>query len=205
MRDHQSTILSRCLALVTFALVATACAGPSTTIEQTWLSQPEARAEPLRNVVTLYDSDNVTMRHAAEDDLARELIRRGMQATPSYAILGAGDKLDDKTAINAKLRTLGYDGVVTMRVVDREQDFDYTAGGWGYPGYGWGGYYGGYYDGWGYTETIYRIEASAYSLKNNQLVWSALVRTSDPDDAEELIDDTTEVVAGQLARRGLSG
>ena len=46
---------------------------------------------------------------------------------------------------------------------------------------------------------------AAYSLTTNQLVWSALTKTVDPDSARKLLGDTSKVVASQLTKHGLAG
>ena len=58
--------------------------------------------------------------------------------------------------------------------------------------------------GYAYTETVSRVETSAYSLRTNKLVWSALTKTVG-DEAGELLEETSEVVASQLTKRGLAG
>lgn len=155
----------------------------------------------------MFRSQDVTMRHAGEDQLARELYARGVQATPSYTIFGDDAKnMNDLDAMKTRLRAMGYDGIVTMRVVDKEQNLESVPGSfdtyWGY----WGDPYWGYgYPGYVYTETTYRTEAAAYSLATGQLVWSGLMSTVDPDNAQELINKPSEIVAGELAGRGIAG
>lgn len=189
------------IATVLVALFA-ACAGPQTTIDQSWTS-PQAQSEPpLQKVVTIFVSDNVTMRHSGEDRLALELRARGVEATPGYQIFRNGAaKVGDLDSMKQQLRQLGYDGVVVMRVIDREQQIEAVPGTfdgyWGYwgPGY-WGGW--GYGDGYLYTETIYRLETAAYSLDDGQLLWSAVTSTVDPSNSRELLKETTSLVATRL-------
>lgn len=205
-RNPASAIL-----LVTVATLAVSFGGcgPSTTIEQAWrapITQYSQAAPPLQRVVTLFIADSQAMRRGGEDQLARELAARGVEAAPGYALV-SDQELEDLEAVKTKVRAMGFDGIVTMRIVDREQTVDWApgySGYWGYGGYGW---YGGYWGspGYAYPETIYRIETNAYSLKTNQLVWSALTRTDDPENARSLIKDTTKVIAGQLTERGLAG
>lgn len=197
---HQIRI-QELMTVVLVGVLGVACA-PSTTIDQEWVS-PTARTQPpLRRVVTVFISNDITMRHAAEDELARDLALYGMQATPGYAVLGDGPtSATDLEGLKAKLRGLGYDGVVVMRVLDREQDIEAVPATfdnyWGY----WGtGYWGTGWPGYVYTETIYRLEAAAYSLRTGQLVWSATTETVDPSSSRELINETTGLVAGQLSR-----
>jgi hypothetical protein len=184
-------------------LVLAACA-PTTTIEQAWTT-PTAQA-PMHNVVTLFVSNNQTMRHAGEDKLAMDLAQRGVRATPGYQVLG--DQFQGGAdAAKAQLQTMGYDGVVTMRIVDREKQIDYAPGTFdGYWGT-WGGYWGPYagYGSYAYTYDIYRLETAAYSLKTNQLLWSVLTKSVDPSSARKLLDSTSKIVAGDLTARGLAG
>lgn len=191
------------LAAIALAGLAFAACTPTTTLEQTW-TMPAARNEPpLQRVVTVFSSDNVTIRRAGEDQLARDLRKKGVDATPSYAVLASTEPAETD-ATRSKLRAMGFDGMVVMTIVDRYQQLEYSPASYDW-GWGWGWGYG--YSGYGaapYTETVVRIETRAYSLRTNQLVWSALTRT-EGDEAGQLIDDTSEVVAGALTRRGLAG
>lgn len=207
-------IIRTLLGLLAIGVVA---CGPSTTLEAGWTT-PSARATPpMTRVVTVFISDSMSIRRSAEEHLARELAKKGVAATPSYAVL-----TDDEThalanlgrdqtpigeATKQRLMSLGFDGIITMRIVDREKDLHY--GSYGYAGWGyWGSPYWGYWDypgNYAYTETTYRMETTAYSLRANQLVWAGLVRSVDPDTAHQLIDESSRVVAGQLAKRKLAG
>jgi hypothetical protein len=130
-----------------------------------------------------------------------------VEATPAYSIFGDAAQNTDLESIKDTLRNMGYDGVVTMRIVDREHNVQSVPGTfdlyWGY----WGPSYWGttYWPGYVYTETIYRVESAAYSLRTGQLVWSALTKTVDPTSPNELLHGTTNVIAGELTRRGLAG
>jgi hypothetical protein len=168
-----------------------------------WEVSP-ATQPPLRKVVTWFSGDSVTMRHAAEDRLATALITQGVSATPGYAVLG--DRPMDLDTVKANLRQQGYDGIVTMRIIDREYQIETTPstidgywGYWPYPAYGWG------YSGYTYTTTIYRVETAAYALTNDRLVWSAITKTVDPSNSGDLIGKTSKIVASRLTHSGLAG
>ena len=171
----------------------------STTLEQTWTSAAARQQALLQNVVTMFFSENETVRRAGEDQLARDLSKKGVRATPSYAIVqGEGLKdLDD--AMKSKLASLGYDGVVAVRVVEKYQELDYMPG--MYDSYWWG--YPGYYSSGGYyTETVVRVETKAYSLRTGEVLWLGLTRTV-ADDAGTVIGDTSKIVAEQLTHNGI--
>jgi hypothetical protein len=186
-------------------LTLAACAA-STTLEQTWTTPTVANQPPLQKVVTVFSSDNVTIRRSGEDQLARDLRAKGVDAMPSYAVLRESEK-PESDAVKSKLLAMGYDGIVTMRIVERYQELEYMPSSFGgYWGYGYPYFYyspGFYSPGYAYTETVVRVETNAYSLRTNQLVWSGLTKTRG-DEADKLIDDTSRVIARQLTRRGLA-
>lgn len=218
LHEFRNRNLLSLAAVVALAITAAACQ-PTTTLEQGWTT-PHANQPRMTKVVTVFSSDSVALRRSGEDKLARQLAARGVVATPGYAVMSdaeahvlvssIGKQNPAALApITSRLREMGYDGVVTMQIVDREQNLEYAPGtyygGWGYPGY-WGYWDSAYYwPGYAYTEMTYRLETNAYSLRNNQLVWAGLVKSIDPNNARELIDETSGVVAGELTKRGLAG
>jgi hypothetical protein len=188
------------LAVVGVLLTSGAC-GSNTKIDQAWTA-PQAQVRPLQKVVTVFISDDVTLRHNGEDQLTRDLTARGVAATPAYAILGDA-KIADVQAVKARLRARGFDGVVTMRVIDHDTQVESAPatfdGDWGY----WSG--AGPHYGDVYVATVYRLETAMYSLETGRLIWSARTRTVDPDTAGQLLRETTKVIASEVTQRGLAG
>ena len=175
------------------AMVAVVACGSSTSIEQSW-KQPGPHAE-LQRVVTVMLWRNEGVRRSAEDELAARLKQAGVDAVPSYAVLGTDDIKDPQVA-RERLLAQGFDGAIVMRFVSREQQVSYAPP--SYVGYWGGAYYpsGGYVD----VDTIVRLETAAYSLRDRQLVYSALSRTTDPDNVQALINSVTKKVAGALEK-----
>src|SRR5262245_52340256 len=110
-------------ALAGVALVI-GCAGPSTTIEQSWKA-PRAGFSAPRNLVVIYVSRDGTIRRTAEDEMVAKLVRNGVAATPSYAVL-SDDDLRDRNRMKSRLVAGGYDGVVAIRPVSTEPSLDYS-------------------------------------------------------------------------------
>lgn len=187
------------LRVAALAWLLVACGGPSTTIEQSWRT-PDARIRELRNVVTLYVSRDGTMRRSVEDAMAQKLARGGTRATPAYAVL-ADDELRDRQRAKAKLTAAGYDGVIAIRLVSKDQALEYVPGTFDHY---WGPAWSMAYDpGYLVSEIVVRVETSAYSLVDNQLAWSALSKTVDPDTPREAVDDVTTVAAAELQKQGI--
>jgi hypothetical protein len=187
--------LRRCvLATLAGAALATGCAGPSTTIEQSWKA-PRAGLHAPRNVLVVYVSRDGTIRRSAEDKMVSRLVRYGVLATPSYAVL-TDDELRDRARAKGKLTAAGYDGVIVIRPISTEpaplehhaslDDF-------------WDG--GATYDaGYGYSDVVVRVETNVYSLHGNELLWSVLSRTIEPQDVSDVVDDVTTLVSKELKR-----
>lgn len=195
MRYTRMRLGTPLLDAIVIGLLLTACAGSSTTIEQSWRA-PNAQLGGLQNVVTMAATPDGTLRRSAEDQMAAKLAAAGVRATPMYTVLSDAELKNHEQA-KAKLRAMGYDGVIGLRLVSRDQELEYVPGSFDY-------YWGMTYDpGYLYTETVVRIETSAYSLDNNQLVWSAISRTVDPDSIREGIDEVTALAATQLQKQGV--
>jgi hypothetical protein len=55
----------------------------------------------------------------AENEFVRQLKARGINAMPVYVVIGP-DKVVDKDTAKAKIKELGADGLLTLRVTDRQ-------------------------------------------------------------------------------------
>jgi len=186
------------LLLAAIACSVAACATTSTTIEESWRA---SATESPRNIAIVYMSQDGAIRRTAEDKMVAQLAARGVHAVPSYHVL-ADDQMSSEQRAEAKrkLAEAGFDGVITMRLVLRDQSqhgstFDDF---WGSP---WSTGYASY----GYNELVVRIETNLYSLADNRLLWSALSQTVDPSGAPMVIDETTAVVVNQMQREGVIG
>jgi hypothetical protein len=193
----------RLLALACTACIA-GCGGASTSFEQVWRG-PTADLGSVQRVVALYESHDGAMRRNVEDAMARKLVQRGMRAVPAYTVLDEA-QLEDTQHVRATLAAKGFDGVVEIRLISTEN----------YPGETFGGAWHGSYDGYGYWGTswpyaydnyvfdspVVRVETNLYSLRDDQLVWSARSKTVDADNTGEVIDEVTTLVASTLEHRG---
>ena len=185
--------------LVVIAICATGCAASNTSIEQSW-TPPSGAPADLHKVVTVMVSKDTTVRRTAEDDMAHRLHAAGVEAVPAYQVLSDQDYAD-REAAKAKLKALGFDGVVAMRIVSRSEQLQYVPTYFsGYWGAAWPATYAtGYLE----SETVVRVETTAYSLRNDKLVYSALSRTIDPNTVNSLLTNVTATVAKALEQQGV--
>ncbi len=195
----------RLLALACTACFAS-CGGASTSFEEVWLG-PGANLGSVQRIVTLYESHDGAMRRNVEDAMARKLTQRGLRAVPAYTVLDETE-LDDTQHMRATLAAKGFDGVVEIRLISTEYYLDEIFGGYWhgpYHGYGyWGTSWPYAYDNYVFDWPVVRVETNLYSLRDNELVWSARSKTIDADDTAEVIDEVTTLVASTLDQRGTS-
>ncbi len=201
--------LSRAIIAVLLCAATFACS--STEFVSTWRSPT---AQPLRlagtKVVAVFMSKKEGVRRHAEDAMAREITKRGAQGVPSYTVIDERLIRDEKFARSAFER-LGFAGSVVMRVVGNQTQVTYTPSYWtAYPYYGhfWGGYWGW---GWGSvyapgyleTEKVVSVETLIYSLRQDQLVWAGVSRTTDPSNLDSFIEELAGAITDQMKSDGL--
>lgn len=180
----------------------------SSRIVKTW-KDPDTQVslEKLNKVLVaalLRDEPN---RRAAEDKMASLL---NGKAVTSYSYFTGDVKSMKEEDIRDKLKQDGFDGAVTMRLVDVDKDVSYTPGTIStYPVY----YrtFGGYYlRGWNYYSTperyqttkTYSVETNVYSLKQDKLVWSGLTESTNPGGVDKLSSDISNTVYKRMVKEG---
>ena len=180
-------------------VVLAAVAGCSTaSIEARWRA-PNAPA--LTNVVTLSPAPDGVRRRSIEDRLAHQLQQQGVRAVPGYSVLTDQER-GNRDVMIAKLQADGFDGIVTMRLVDAHQRLAYYPAFDMYWGYAWGPYWGG---GAVVPETVLRIEVNAYALPTKQLVWSALSQSVDPNSSAQAVRDVSKLVSTRMSHDHVIG
>jgi hypothetical protein len=191
--------LARNLVIGAVSVLAMVACTSNTSIEQSWTA-PSAHSAQLKKVAVVFISPDTVLRHTTEDAMAQQLAKTGTQAVPAYTLLG-DQELQDHAAARAKLQAAGFDGVISMRMVSKQQQLEATAPSFdAYWGLAWPAVYS---PGYLQTETIVRVESNAYSLASGKLLWSALSKTIDPNNTDELIANVTKVFAHDLEKKGV--
>jgi len=206
-RTPMNSIVFRILPLIALAgcLAVTGCS--STKFTSTW-KMPGARLthiQPGARVGVMIIHPEKSVERAAEDALAAELERRGLEPVRAYAVLGETDARDESAAQAAFAQT-GAEAMVVMRGMGERTEVNYRPPSYysvpSYSGF-WGGYYG---YGWqtvydpGYLSTyqVVTVETLVYDLKSNQLVWGGQSRTTDPNKLgifiREIVDEAVRAM-----------
>ncbi len=193
--------------LAVAAMSILASCGTPTSFNSTW-RDPEAQPLAFKKILVVAFVNDEGQRRSAEDRIVANIKRA--EAVPSYRILSLKE-LKDNDASRAKVDQLGIDGVVTFRVLGKDEKLEYVPGTsyygpsyyqpfWGY--YGYAGpmmYDPGYYT----TTQIIRAETAIFDYRNEKLIWTGHSETTDPMSLADLIDSVSGAVAKELAAEGL--
>jgi hypothetical protein len=190
------------LTVLVTALAMAACAS-SGRLLQSW-KDPSLEKLDFDRVVAIALVEDGPTRRLAESEMARIV---GANAVPGSQVIPE-EELRDIDKVKARVKDAGFDGAITMRLVDveteirDEQDPLPTA----------------YYTFWGYygfvtiaergpaalaLDSKLQIEVNIYSLESEKLLWSGTTETMQPRLLETLVKDVADLVSKRLKREGL--
>jgi hypothetical protein len=190
----------RCLLAAALAALAAACV--STRLTSVW-EDPAFKDATFDKVLVVFQNTDPALRRIVEDEMARDV----PNATPAYPVLTDSD-LRDVERVKARVRSLGFDSAVVMRVVGVEHQRSYVPpqayavptyyrGFWGYWGYGWTTVYE---PGYLRHDRIVRIATNVYSVPLDKLVWASESETFNPASLRGTVAEVVRVNAHAAAR-----
>jgi hypothetical protein len=196
MRLARRSLLVAALA----ALVVAGCA--STRLTSTW-QDPALKDATFHKVLVVFQNADAGLRRIVEDEMARDI----PDSTPAYNVLSDAE-LRDVDRVKARVRELGFDSSVVMRVVGVERQQTYVPpevyavpapyrGFWGYWGYGWTTVYE---PGYLRHDRIVRIATNVYSVKLDKLVWASESETFNPASLRGAVAEVVHVNAQAAAK-----
>ncbi|MDX2057213.1 MAG: hypothetical protein SFV24_05375 [Gemmatimonadales bacterium] len=171
-----------CLAALGVLFIA-GC-GSATRLTSVWID-PGFKTNSLHKLMIIGIATTPAIRRAFEDRFAAALKAQGIEAEPSYPLVGDGNL--DSARVSAAMHRTGCDGVFVTRLVDQKTVTTYyppIPSHLGAPSayyYGWYGYYSlgySYLGAPGYTiqSQVVHFETNLYRVSDDHLVWSALSR-----------------------------
>jgi hypothetical protein len=158
--------------------------------------------------VTLVISEDEPLRMSAEEGLAGELSKRGVQGVAAYRLIPR-EELRDPQRARGWFERAGATGAISMRVVDLTREKSPTSVVWtGMPHYNT---FWDYYP-WGWSSTVaivpgrnntkVVVETLVYDLAGNRLIWAGTSETTNAKDARVVIHDIVDATADELKKRG---
>lgn len=194
--------------IIIFGLLFYGSCAHHTKITRSWrISDKHITISSLNKVLVVAMFKTLAENRIAEDQMASYL--KG-KAIVSYNYLNENFNKDNEELIRSKIKSDGFDGVITMRLIDVDKESNYIPGSINtYPIYNrtFGGYY---FRNWrsysspGYfTMTkIYTVEVNVFSIKEDKIIWTGVTKTTNPNGADKLTAEITKVVYKQMVKEG---
>lgn len=183
-----------------------ACA--SAPLPSTWTA-PEVRSlsPEGKTIAVVFISRDESTRRDGENALAEDLIAGNAHGVAAYMLLPNEGREDGEVA-RAGLKQAGVNGVVVMRVVDKDQAIRLYG-----PAYVLPASYSGFARYWDYSwgtlrqgshlqsDTPLSVETLVYSLdQGGKLVWASTSRSIDPRDLDGSIREIADATAREMFR-----
>jgi hypothetical protein len=156
-------------------------------------------------VVALFKTE--TIQHKAEDEMVRYLKGKGVV---SYNYFDSYFNKQNEDAIRNKIKKDGFDGAVTMRLVNVEEEKYFNQNeNLNYPGFNqtFTDYYlnsmnysrsSGYYT----TAKIFIVETNIYSLKENKIIWTGITESTNPKGIDKMTNEIVKVLYKKMIKEG---
>ncbi len=180
----------------------------STKIASSWREPDKQIAvNKLTKVLVVALFKDESSRHKAEEQMVGYLSGKGVV---SYGYLNANFNKQDAGAIREKIKSDGFDGAVTMRLVDVDKEKTYTP----YDRLSSPSFYRNfsdyYYRSWpifttpGYyaTTTTYTVETNVYSIKEDRIIWTGLTETTNPAGVKKMTAEVSKIVYKKMVKEG---
>ncbi|MFN8007302.1 MAG: hypothetical protein U0V70_09815 [Terriglobia bacterium] len=175
-----------------------------TKVVQSWAA-PGAGNYSFKHLLTLCVTKDQGNRQMVENQMAFE-IKRG-NPFQSYNVLTESD-LMNKDQAREKIKKMGFDGAVVMRLLGAKDKVTYVAGFyppyygtfWGYYSWAWADVYSSDYV---YTDKIFQVETTIYSITDDKLLWTSVTETTNPDSLPDLVEGVAKAIRKVMTKRGL--
>ena len=194
--------------IISIFAILTISSCSSTKITSTWREpNKEISLKKLNKVLVVALFKDETSRRKAEDQMVSYFYGKGV-ASYDYLDKNISEKNED--AIREKIKKDGFDGAVTMRLLDVDKEETYSRGNISrYPAYynNFSSYYfrnWGYYSNPGYymTTKIYTVETNVFSIKEDKIIWTGITKTTDPSGVEKMTEEIGKAVFNEMVKEG---
>ena len=208
-----SSPLRRVVSVVIITALLAACA--TTSVVSEW-HDPAYRGTALKKIVVFIVAADDATRRMVEDRLVSSL-PKGTLGVASYTLFPDAKEVNaqNEDRIGARLAQEGFDGALTARLLSVDKDKVYVppqsylapaaVGPYGsfyrYGGYAFSAVYT--MPAYSYQQTKYLIETIVYEIPAGQMLWTMTTETVDPDSRQQLVDEVTRMIDGELAKQGL--
>lgn len=190
------------LAAAALALLLAGCAA-RTTLSDVWVADG-VKASAYKKVMVIAVTPNPARRLALEDALAA----RVAGSTASHELLPLAE-LTDRAKVQAKLKELGFDGVLVVRMLAMDVQQSEMSGHASMlnPNAGLYGYWDPAHAAWDrdyvVTERRITLETMFFDVATAERKFRAESETYDPADQDKLVDGLFDAIRAELKKRGV--
>jgi hypothetical protein len=197
------------LTLFITGLVASGCA--TKRLISQW-SNPAYRSSSLsfKRILVLGATDQTSIRRNFEDEFASELEAAGIGAFPSYQYNIPEDGKVAEPRLKEAVRKANADAVIITRLLRVEERTEVSPGYYDpYPAFGlYGWYSSAWYSGFYTPPRVYRYpvyfsETTLYDVIKDEVVWTGTIRTIDPDNVNQAIENYVQSVVAALKEKNI--
>lgn len=196
MKNGKLFRLTLCLLIVTVAVACSPIKKLEVWKEETYSASPQ-------KILLIAIAKRERTRRQAENVLANQLVKRGIEAVPSYKVLPQSDEKPDRQTVEAKVRELGFDSVLVARSISEKEITNHQYGGVVLGGVavyngGWYGYGYGYTYNREYDSDYFIISTKLYDVDSEMPAWSYLAQIKVDGSREKAINQLVPTIVEQL-------
>jgi hypothetical protein len=156
-------------------------------------------------VVAMLKSENA--RRKAEDEMVKFLDGKGI---PSYSYLKDSFNRADEKALRTKIKADGFDGAITMTLMDVERERIYSLSYVGmnpgnpisFTNYYYSHWPGDIRNGHYLTTKIFTVEIAIFSILDDQIIWTSQTKTVNPEGVVKLTNEIAKVLQKRMLKEG---
>ena len=188
----------------------------STQVTSSWKASNANLSSSYNKIMVLgiIKQKDRTLREELENQLVSELKEKGYDAHSALQEYGpkAFDRLSEE-AIAERMKSDGFDAVLTTVLLDKSKEQNYTPGQVNYQPVGvyyyrFGRYYTTVYDrvytpGYYTSSTNFFLESNLYDTRTGDLVYSVQTKSFDPSSPAVLGDEYAKAIINDMKKNGL--
>lgn len=180
----------------------------STKIASSWKeSGKQVDLKNLNKILVVAMLKNENSRHQAESEMVEFLDGKGVA---SYDYLKVNFNKSNEEALRDKIKKDGFDGAITMRLLDVERERNYTLSyigpnGWNpisFPNYYYRSWPNNQENGYYLTTKTFVVEIAIFSIIEDKIIWTSETRTINPEGVDKMTKEISKVLYKRMVKEG---
>ena len=210
--------MNRCFVkLIFFGMffLVLSCSQTSTLITGSWLNKSGFEGKTYKSVFIAAITRYLEIKGAVEEAFSQEATKRSITSIKSIDFFKPGSIEQDKTPpvkedILNRIRASGSQAILTVNLKDSKSSTRYVPGSTSYEPVQSNNYYNNFYgyyktaysevytEGYYATDKVYFIECNLYDATNEELLWSAQSKTTNPKNIDKFAQEYAALIVERL-------